>query len=89
MKRPNCDHAPELCCVKCADWWSAELAALPPKAPPVIKDARHAHTARMRLGNMAKLLEDDPSLLGALVPPEAHGYVVSELYRAAAEIENG
>lgn len=87
-KPPCTDHDPELCCVKCAPYWSKRIAALPPRQgnPLMIKSDEHAHTSSMRLHNVANLLEKDPSLMGALSDPDLHDRVLASLRAVADQI---
>jgi len=88
--RPACAHAPELCCVKCAPWWTAEIAALPRKTDTVfLRDAHHAHTSSMRLRNVADRLVKDPALLQELCMPLLRDQVVGQLREVADEIDRG
>lgn len=92
---PPCrDHEPDRCCGNCASWWTAQICGLPTRQgnPVVIQDERHAHTAGMRLANLADLIERNPTKVDAELAallgdePETRRQVVEALRRAARDV---
>lgn len=92
---PPCrDHEPDRCCGNCASWWMAQICTLPTRQgnPLVIQDERHAHTAGMRLANLADLIERNLTKVGGELAallgdePETRKQVVEALRRAARDV---